>query len=61
MIEFKRKSVKLTAKEQNVIYEALGYMLEDFSCMEYDDKKEEKKTERKLKVARDLITKLIHG
>ncbi len=59
MIEFKRKSVKLSAKELNVIYEALGYMLEDFSCMDYEDKKEEKKTERKLKVARDVITKII--
>ena len=61
MIKFKIKTVKLTAKEQNVIYEALGYMQEDFSCMEDLDKKEIEKTERKLKEVSDLIKKIIPG
>ena len=61
MIEFKRKSLKLSAKEQDVMYEALGYLLDNFVDMEYDDKKEEKNTKRKVKMANDLMIKLIHG
>jgi len=61
MIDFKRKSVTLTAKEQEIIYEAVGIVAEE-SLMDFDlTKKEIKERNRRIDIINGICSKLVHG